>query len=94
MGATLKGTISCGFKFSIPPERFENYKTLKMLKEADKDPTKILEVVPRLLGEQEDELIEALGGEPSFDQVCQAMREIFDKAKENTAVKKSSPLPN
>ena len=92
---SIKGRISCGFEFDISKERFQNYKTLKMLKAADKDPSTILDVVPRILGdEQEEKLIEALGGDPGFDDVIRAMKEIFDAAKEDANTKKSSSLPN
>lgn len=91
----IKGKTSCGYEFSIPLERFGNYKTLKMLKESDKDPTKVIDIVPRILGEDgEEALIEALGGEPSFVDIAAQIKEIFEIAKENNDAKKSSPLPN
>lgn len=92
---TVKGELSCGFKFEIPKRNFADYVTLKMLKAADKDWSKVLDVVPRILGEeQEEKLIEALGGSPSFSEVYEALNEIFTISKEENDVKKSSPLPN
>ena len=95
MADVFRGTTSHGFKFEIPVEAFQNYVTLRLLKASDKDSSKLLDVVPRLLGEkQEQKLIEALGGEPSFDEVAGELKEIFDLVKEETNAKKSSPLPN
>ena len=95
MADVFKGTTSHGFKFEIPASAFQNYVTLRLLKESDKDNTKILDVVPRLLGEkQEQEMIEALGGEPSFDDVVREITEIFEIVKADKEAKKSSPLPN
>lgn len=95
MADIFKGTTSHGFKFEIPLDAFQNYVTLRLLKQSDKDGSKILDVVPRLLGEkQEEELIEALGGNPSFNDVALELKEIFDLVKAETAAKKSSPLPN
>lgn len=86
---TIKGVISCGFEFDIPVKRFENYKILKMLKESDEDPTKVIDVMPAFFGEQEEKLIEALGGDPTITEMCNALREVFDVAKKNNTVKNS-----
>ena len=95
MAEVFKGTTSHGFKFEIPATAFQNYVTLRLLKQSDKDGSKILDVVPRLLGEdQEQELIEALGGDPTFEDVAKELREIFDIVTQETNAKKSSPLPN
>lgn len=91
----VKGKLSCGFSFEIPKTNLTSYNTLKMLKAVDKDWSKILDVVPRILGEkQEEELIKALGGEPSFYDVYKAIEEMFNVLKEDAEIKKSSPLPN
>lgn len=95
MEDVIRGTLSCGFDFEIPKERFSSYVTLKMLKAADKDNSKILDVIPRILDEkQETELIEKLGGDPSFVDICKALDEIFKIVGKETDTKKSSPLPN
>ena len=95
MADIFRGTTSHGFNFEIPTQAFQNYVTLRLLKAADKDNSKVLDVVPRLLGEkQEQELIKALGGDPSFEEVVNELREIFEIVKEEKEAKKSSPLPS
>ncbi len=91
----IKGKTSHGFKFAVPLDRLNRYSTIKLLKEVDKDNSKIVDVIPAILGEDgEAKLIEALGGDPSFQEMAAELNEIFTIMKENREAKKSSPLPN
>ena len=95
MEKTINGTLSNGFKFSIPEERIGKWKMLKLLKETKKDPTLITEVVYGLLGDQEDAFIDSLGGDPDIEDVSKGITEIFEIAKQSgdPDAKKSSTLP-
>lgn len=91
----IKGKLKNGFEFAIPRERFGSYKTLKLLRESKEDASVIVEIVPRLLGDQEEEFLNSIGEDPSFTDVFKAITEIFEVSKQNGGEeeKKSSPLP-
>ena len=96
MSEIIKGKLKNGFEFAIPSENFGKWRTLQLLKETKTAPWLILDVVPRLLGEQTDAFIDAIGEDPTFDEVAKAIEELFTivkKSKENNAAKKSSSLP-
>lgn len=90
----ISGKLQNGFEYNIPAERFGKWKMLKLLKETRKDPTLVVEVVDKLMGDQADAFIDSFGDDPTVDEITKAITEIFHNVKNSgdEDTKKSSPL--
>lgn len=85
----LKVKTSTGFTCKIDESILNRYAFVKLLARVEKSPMAITEMITMLLGDQEEALIEHLGGNPSVEEVTKQVTDIFDAIKENNEAKKS-----
>lgn len=79
----ITGKTKSGFPFAISRNKIDSYKFLRMIDDADQNPTRIVRLIFYLLGDQENALLEHLGGDPSIEQMNEAVTDIFAAIRED-----------
>ena len=85
----LKVKTSTGFECKIDENVLNKYKFVKLLGKIEKAPQAVPELIEMLLGEQEEKMIEHLGGDPDAEQIAKEIGDIFNAIKEHNEAKKS-----
>lgn len=85
----LKVKTQTGFECTIDEKILNKYKFIKILGKIEDSPQAITDIVEMLLGEQEEALIEHLGGDPDAEQIANEIGDIFNAIKEDNDTKKS-----
>ena len=85
----LKVKTRTGFECKIDESVMNKYSFVKLLGKIDSNPMLITEVINKLLGDNEDKLIEHLGGDPTTEEMSEALSDIFECIKEHNEAKKS-----
>lgn len=85
----LKVKTKTGFECEIDETVMNKYSFIKLLGKFEKDPTKIVDVLAVLLGDNEEALIDHLGGDPEIEAISNEIGDIFDCIAEDSKAKKS-----
>ena len=85
----IKVKTSTGFNCKVDETVLNKYSFVKIIGKIGKDPSVISEAIEMLLGEQEERMIEHLGGDPTVEQIAKELEDIFDAIRENNDIKKS-----
>lgn len=85
----LKVKTQTGFQCKVDETILNKYRFVKLLGKIEKEPTAITDLVSMLLGDQEEKLIEHLGGDPDATQIAEEIGNIFTAIKEDDEAKKS-----
>lgn len=78
-----------GFNCKIDENVVNKYSFVKTVAKVEKNPTAVTDLVNMLLGDQEDALIEHLGGDPDASDIINEISYILNAITENNKVKKS-----
>lgn len=84
----IKVKTRTGFECKIDESIMNRYSFVKLLGKMEKNPMLITEIVSQLLGENEDKLLEHLGGDPTIEEMSSEISDIFDAFKEHNEAKK------
>lgn len=85
----MKVVTDTGFECEINEKIVNKYSFLKLVARIEKEPLAVLELNKLLLGEQEEALIEHLGGDPDAEEVAKEITCIINSLGQNTNAKKS-----
>lgn len=85
----LKVKTKTGFECKVDEKVINKYSFIKLLGKIETAPQAVPELIEKLLGDQEEKLIEHLGGDPDAEQIAAELSDIFDAIKENAEAKKS-----
>ena len=83
----IKVKTKSGFETKIDESIMNRYSFVKLLGKVDKNPLVITELITTLLGDDEEKLIEHLGGNPTVDEISQELGDIFECIGESKEAK-------
>lgn len=83
----IKVKTKSGFETKIDESIMNRYSFVKLLGKVDKNPLVITELITALLGDDEEKLIEHLGGNPTVDEMSQELGDIFECIGESKEAK-------
>lgn len=85
----IKVKTDSGFECEVDENVVNKYAFVKSIAKVEKNPATIADIVGLLIGDQEDALIEHLGGDPDAAAIINEVSNIIGAISENAKVKKS-----